>query len=68
MATLSAIRVNSKARDAEERQKQERRRNTLVLVMRHLLDSGYLGALERLQVRGRGRLAIRSSYPVAGGR
>lgn len=53
MSTLSALKAGSKAREAEERSKQERKRNALVLILRHLADHGYVGTLERLQVHGR---------------
>jgi len=49
MSTLQALKAGSKAREAEERVRQERRRNALVLILRHLADHGYLGSLERLQ-------------------
>jgi hypothetical protein len=45
---LLAIRSQSRAREAEERRAQERRRSTLVLVLRHLCDSGYIESYERL--------------------
>lgn len=38
----------SKARDAEERRAQERRRAAIVLIMRHLCDHGYTETYERL--------------------
>jgi katanin p60 ATPase-containing subunit A1 len=47
-ADLLAARSQSKAREAEERRAQERRRSTLVLVLRHLCDSGYIESYERL--------------------
>lgn len=48
MATLSAIKAQSKARDIEERRALERKRNVMVLVMRHLADHGYVESYERL--------------------
>jgi katanin p60 ATPase-containing subunit A1 len=42
------VRSSSKAREAEEKRLQERRRSTLVLILRHLCDSGYIEAYERL--------------------
>ena len=45
---LAGIRSASKAREAEERRLQERRRSTLVLILRHLCDQGYIEAYERL--------------------
>lgn len=48
MAELDNMRAVSQARQAEERRLAERRRNTLVLIMRHLVDAGYVESYERL--------------------
>lgn len=50
MATLSAVKAASRARDAEEKRHAERRRNLLVLVLRHLADSGYTESYQRLSL------------------
>jgi len=48
MATLSAVKAQSRAREYEERKHAERRRNVLVLMLRHLADAGYVDSFERL--------------------
>lgn len=48
MADLTTLKALSKAREQDEKRAQERRRNTLVLIMRHLVDNGYVEAYERL--------------------
>ncbi len=67
-ADLLAGRSQWKARDAEERRAQERRRSTLVLILRHLCDGGYIESYERLareanldlsKARGRRRSRMR---------
>eukprot|EP00983_Pelagomonas_calceolata_P066898 1149254-Pelagomonas_calceolata.AAC.7 len=45
---LDNLRAVSQARVAEEKRMVERRRNTLVLIMRHLVDAGYVESYERL--------------------
>jgi len=45
---LDNLRAVSQARIAEEKRMVERRRNALVLIMRHLVDSGYVESYERL--------------------
>ena len=45
---LRQIRAESKAREAEEREGQERKRAVLVLVQRFLSDQGYIEAYQRL--------------------
>jgi katanin p60 ATPase-containing subunit A1 len=42
------IKAAAKGREAQARQEQERRKALLVLVLRHLLDHGYIEAHERL--------------------
>ncbi len=46
--SLQAIRAESRNRDLEERLRTERRRNTLVLIMRFLVDHGYTSSYEKL--------------------
>ena len=50
MATqeYAALRAISKAKESEEKRIAERRRNVMVLIMRHLVDEGYLDSYERL--------------------
>eukprot|EP00195_Chlamydomonas_chlamydogama_P007559 CAMPEP_0202907358 /NCGR_PEP_ID=MMETSP1392-20130828/42210_1 /ASSEMBLY_ACC=CAM_ASM_000868 /TAXON_ID=225041 /ORGANISM="Chlamydomonas chlamydogama, Strain SAG 11-48b" /LENGTH=97 /DNA_ID=CAMNT_0049596195 /DNA_START=126 /DNA_END=416 /DNA_ORIENTATION=- len=48
MSDLQALKALSKARESEEKRLAERRRNALVLIMRHLVDSGYIDAYEKL--------------------
>lgn len=48
MADAALLLAASKAREATERKEQERRRSTLVLILRHLCDFGYIEAYERL--------------------
>jgi katanin p60 ATPase-containing subunit A1 len=48
MSELAALKVASKARESEEKRLAERRRNVLVLIMRHLADFGYLDTYEKL--------------------
>ena len=48
MSELSSLKALSKARETEEKRMQERRRNALVLIMRHLADHGYSETYERL--------------------
>ncbi len=45
---LSAIRAQSRAREAQEKRIAERRKAALVLVLRFLVDSGYTDSYERL--------------------
>ncbi|KAG8463465.1 hypothetical protein KFE25_004976 [Diacronema lutheri] len=45
----SVSRAETESRLQEERRLQERRRNVVVLMMYHLLEHGYVGALEALQ-------------------
>ena len=46
--SLQAIRAESRNRDLEERIRTERRRNTLVLILRFLVDHGYTSSYEKL--------------------
>jgi hypothetical protein len=46
-ATMDALLAN-KAREAVARREDLRRKATMVLVMRHLLDNGYIESYERL--------------------
>ena len=48
MADLSALKHLSKVRESEEKKLAERRRNVLVLILRHLADNGYVEAYQRL--------------------
>ncbi|KAG1658974.1 hypothetical protein FOA52_008295 [Chlamydomonas sp. UWO 241] len=48
MADLDRLKVASRAREGEEKRQAERRRAVLVLILRHLADSGYVDAYERL--------------------
>ena len=50
MASLMAMKAQSVSRDAEEKNKAERKRNTIVLMLRFLADHGYIGSLQSLQV------------------
>eukprot|EP00697_Spironema_sp_BW2_P011224 gnl/Spiro4/26840_TR13343_c0_g1_i1.p1 gnl/Spiro4/26840_TR13343_c0_g1~~gnl/Spiro4/26840_TR13343_c0_g1_i1.p1 ORF type:complete len:523 (+),score=115.72 gnl/Spiro4/26840_TR13343_c0_g1_i1:48-1616(+) len=48
-SSLMAIKNASEARAADEKRQIERKRNILVLILRHLSDSGYLQSVERIQ-------------------
>lgn len=48
MEQLSNLKAISKARDTEEKKMAERRKAVLVLILRHLVDSGYIESYERL--------------------
>ncbi|GFR44569.1 hypothetical protein Agub_g5842, partial [Astrephomene gubernaculifera] len=48
MSELAALKSLSKARESEEKRLQERRRNVLVLILRHLADHGYVDTYEKL--------------------
>jgi katanin p60 ATPase-containing subunit A1 len=48
MSDLQALKYVSKAREAEEKRVTERRRNVLVLILRHLVDFGYVESYEKL--------------------
>ena len=48
MAELQALKAASRAKESEEKRHAERRRNALVLIMRHLVDNGYTDTYERL--------------------
>eukprot|EP00798_Chlamydomonas_sp_ICE-L_P014651 gene14651-20685_t len=48
MAELQALKAISRAKENEEKRIAERRRNALVLILRHLADNGYVEAYERL--------------------
>eukprot|EP00164_Ancoracysta_twista_P006181 GFYU01008562.1.p1 GENE.GFYU01008562.1~~GFYU01008562.1.p1 ORF type:complete len:534 (-),score=142.55 GFYU01008562.1:660-2261(-) len=45
----TGLKAKSEARDAEEKRVAERKKNTMVLVLRHLFDYGYLESVERLE-------------------
>jgi katanin p60 ATPase-containing subunit A1 len=69
MADLQAVKAMSKARDAEERRGQERRRNVVVLILRHLADYGYVDAYERLSAESQlslGRLDAADNMDLVG--
>jgi katanin p60 ATPase-containing subunit A1 len=48
MEDLAALKAVSRLREHEERRVQERRRNIVVLILRHLCDNGYTESYERL--------------------
>ncbi|GLC47507.1 Katanin p60 ATPase-containing subunit A-like 2 [Pleodorina starrii] len=48
MSELAALKAISKAKESEEKRLQERRRNVLVLILRHLADHGYADTYEKL--------------------
>ncbi len=48
MAELTALKGLAKAREMEDKRLAERRRNVLVLILRHLADFGYIDSYERL--------------------
>jgi hypothetical protein len=48
MSEVTALKVLAKARSEEEKRATERRRNALVLILRHLADNGYSDSYERL--------------------
>ncbi|GIL78028.1 hypothetical protein Vretimale_7368 [Volvox reticuliferus] len=48
MSELAALKALSKAKESEEKRLQERRRNVLVLILRHLADHGYTDTYEKL--------------------
>ncbi|KAG2428803.1 hypothetical protein HXX76_011503 [Chlamydomonas incerta] len=48
MSELAALKALSKAKESEEKRIQERRRNIIVLILRHLADHGYSDTYERL--------------------
>lgn len=48
MSELAALKALSKAKESEEKRIQERRRNLIVLILRHLADHGYTDTYERL--------------------
>ena len=48
MSDLTAFKDLSKARETEAKKLAERRRNVLVLILRHLVDNGYVESYERL--------------------
>ncbi len=46
---MYAMKASAEAGSAEQKRAQEKRRNILVLVNQHLIESGYVGAAESLQ-------------------
>ena len=48
MSDITAIKHLSRSRETEEKKLAERRRAVLVLILRHLIDYGYVDAYERL--------------------
>lgn len=48
MSELQALKALSKAKESEEKRLAERRRNLLVLILRHLVDHGYVDSYDRL--------------------
>ena len=65
MATLSAVKAQSRAREHEERKYAERRRNVLVLMLRHLADAGYVDSFERLSAEANLSLDRVGGHPVS---
>jgi hypothetical protein len=43
------IKAAAKGREAAERREQERRKHAIVLILRHLLDFGYLSSYQQLE-------------------
>ena len=64
MSDLTALKHLSKARETEEKKLAERRRNVLVLILRHLVDYGYVEAYERLSTECNVSLAKASASRV----
>ena len=60
--TLKALKARSEARLHEEKRQVDRQRNVLTLVLRHLIDHGYVESAERLQAEAGQSL---SKYDVA---
>ena len=60
--TLKALKARSEARLHEEKRQIDRQRNVLTLVLRHLIDHGYVESAERLQAEAGQSL---SKYDVA---
>ncbi|GAX76581.1 hypothetical protein CEUSTIGMA_g4027.t1 [Chlamydomonas eustigma] len=48
MSDLQALKYVARAREAEEKRLSERRRHVLVLILRHLVDFGYIESYEKL--------------------
>ena len=48
MSDLQSLKALSRAKESEEKRLAERRRNALVLILRHLVDNGDAEAYERL--------------------
>lgn len=65
MGDLVAIKAISKAREAEEKRLSERRRNALVLILRHILDAGYIDSYERLSSESNVSLSKASMQAIA---
>lgn len=49
MATLARVRAEHESRLGEQKQRQERSKNLVVLMLHHLTNAGYSGAAEALQ-------------------
>jgi katanin p60 ATPase-containing subunit A1 len=49
MSLLAEIKVNSKAKEQEQKILQERKRGLIALIIRYLIDQGFLESAERLQ-------------------
>eukprot|EP00002_Diphylleia_rotans_P011459 TRINITY_DN2264_c0_g3_i4.p1 TRINITY_DN2264_c0_g3~~TRINITY_DN2264_c0_g3_i4.p1 ORF type:complete len:504 (+),score=111.93 TRINITY_DN2264_c0_g3_i4:96-1607(+) len=56
------MKVNSEARQIEEKRQEERRKNIIILILNHLSEFGYLDSLERLEAESGVSL---SKYEVA---
>ena len=48
MEDLAALKAVNRLREHEEKRVHERRRNIIVLILRHLCDNGYTESYERL--------------------
>ena len=48
MTSLSAIKAQNKALQATERRNAQRKRDLVILILRHLCEQGYLDTYERL--------------------
>ena len=49
MSSATALKFREDAKQLASKRLQDRKRNVLVLIMRHLADAGYLQACQKLQ-------------------
>jgi hypothetical protein len=49
MSTVTSIKSQNEARLAEEQRLEQRKRSALIIILHHLLDSGYTEAAQKLQ-------------------